>query len=617
MLTRLLLCCFLVFAYVSNCFAVSFNKKEDLITITAVPEYKTISANTSEINIITAVDIKTGWHLYWDNPGDTGDPTTLTFFESQNYHISSNIHSAPQKSVFDEIITSYIHTNRLYYKTAFKINTLNEISRLPFNLVLSYTACKESCLPGNVSLNFALPVSDREEKNPTYFTMLLEAENTFPVLLHTNADVKDQLLELHIGEQILKDCEEPEFVSNHPKKSVLADLPKTIVTDKEHLQVSFNSDELPPDFKGILLCPGHAYYLDPNQETTLQHPSSKNRADSHLFYYLLTAFLAGLILNLMPCVLPILGLKALYLVQNKQKASIFSGLLYMAGVICSFAVLSGILFYLRQKGEEMGWGFQLQSPTFNLILLFLFFVIFLNLLDKLPLPDRCANSLDKLAGNKSFLTGFFAVIIACPCTGPFMGAALGYAITQPTLIYFSIFGALGLGYALPYTLIEIFPDFFLRFIPKPGHWMLTLKHLLALPILLTCLWLCWVIFNQLKPASSSADIYWEVYSPEKVEQTLNQNEAVFIDFTAKWCLVCLLNDKTTLTTKTFKQTVAKNRIRLFKADWTNRNEKIRDALKTYGRNSIPLYVYYPANKKEPIILPQILTTDIIRTTLEQ
>ncbi|MCM1323738.1 MAG: thioredoxin family protein [Acetobacter sp.] len=606
----------LVFAsLITNAAAISFSQQTDLVSVTAIPEYKTISEETAAVTFITEVNIPKGWHLYWDNPGDTGDPTTLTFFESPYYVEKSSIHSAPKKSVFEEIITSYIYTQKLYFKTTFELKKLQNVTRLPFNLVLSYTACSESCFPETINLNFALPIGNIEEKNPTYVKSLLEAENTFPLPLTANGAFDDNFLELDIGEHILKDCAEPEFVSRHPKKSVLADLPETSVIEQGKLHIDFKDDELPPDYKGVLLCPGHAYYVEP-KENSIAFPM-QHSPNGGLFYYLLTAFIAGLILNLMPCVLPILGLKALYLVQNKQHTSTLSAIMYMLGVVCSFAVLSGILFYLRQKGTELGWGFQLQSPTFNIILLLLFFIIFLNLTDKLPLPDRCANVLSKIAGNKSFLTGFFAVIIACPCTGPFMGAALGYAITQPTTIYFGIFIALAIGYALPYTLIELFPNFFLRFIPKPGRWMITLKHILAMPIALTCLWLGWVIFNQLKPTATAEDIQWEVYTPAKIEQALRKNDAVFIDFTAKWCLVCLLNEKTTLSTEVFKQTVEKNRIHLFKADWTNRDENIREALKMYGRNSIPLYVYYPAGKKEPIILPQILTEDIIREKLSQ
>lgn len=612
---KLFLFLYLFCATASVASAVSFNQPVDLVNVTAIPEYKTISRETDKITIITEVNIKKGWHLYWDNPGDTGDPTTLTFFESPYYQETSSVHTAPKKSVFEEIITSYIYTQKLYFKTTFALKDLDSLSRLPFKLVLSYTACRESCFPETTTLNFALPVAKVAEKNPTFIKSLIDAENTFPMPLAARGAFDDNFLELDIGEHILKDCAEPEFVSRHPKKSVLADLPETSVIEQGRLHIDFKDDELPPDFKGVLLCPGHAYYVEPNGSAPiLPQQTDKN---SGLIYFLLTAFIAGLILNLMPCVLPILGLKALYLVQNRSHTSPLSALFYMLGVVSSFIALSGILFYLKSKGEELGWGFQLQSPTFNIFLFLLFFIIFLNLTDKLPLPDRCADYLSKIAGNKSFLTGFFAVIIACPCTGPFMGAALGYAITQPAPVYFGIFIALAVGYALPYALIEIFPNFFLRFIPKPGAWMITLKRVLALPIALTCLWLGWVIFNQLKPNGTMQDIHWEAYSADKVERAISKNESVFINFTAKWCLVCLLNDKTTLSTEAFKQTVEKKRIHLFKADWTNRDESIRDALKTYGRNSIPLYVYYPAGQNKTVILPQILTTDIIREKLGQ
>lgn len=613
MLKKIFLALFIYIVSAANAGAVSFSQTTDFVSITAVPEYKTLASDTEKLTIIAEVDIKSGWHLYWDNPGDTGDPTTLTYFESPHYVETENVHTAPKKSVFEEIITSYIYTQKLYFKTTFALKDIDKTSRLPFNAVLAYTVCGESCFPETIPLSFALPVGKEAEKNPTYLKSSLEAENTFPLPLAATAALEKNFLEFNVGEHIIKNCDEPEFVSRHPKKSVLADLPKTRIGEHGQLHVDFDEGELPPDFKGVLLCPGHAYYIEPSADTAA--PPANDGTNNGLFYYLLTAFIAGLILNLMPCVLPVLSLKALYLVQNKQHASAISALMYLLGVVSSFAALSGILFYFRQSGTELGWGFQLQSPMFNIFLLVLFFVIFLNLTDKLPMPDRCADYLSKIAGNKSFLTGFFAVIIACPCTGPFMGAALGYAITQPTVIYFGIFIALALGYALPYTLIELFPQFFLRFIPKPGAWMITLKRVLALPIALTCLWLGWVIFNQLKPATATHDIQWEPYSPAEAEQALQNKEAVFINFTAKWCLVCLLNDKSSLSTDEFKQLTKNKNIRLFKADWTNRDERIRDALKTYGRNSIPLYVYYPQGSRAPIILPQILTVDILREKL--
>ncbi len=611
--------------------AISFSQKTKLVNLRVTPEYKTLSADTQKITIVAEADIEQGWHLYWDNPGDIGEPTTLSFFESPHYTEISNVHSSPSKSVYEDIITSYIYTKKIYFRSTFELKDIEDLPRLPFRAVLSYTACRESCLPEEIHLNFALPISTKAEENPTYLNIMMQAENTFPLRLSAKAKLNEKHLEIELQDKIFEDCGEAEFVSRHPKKDALSELPETSIATHNQINVDFSNQELPPDFKGIILCPGHAYYIEPN--TVENQPISTSQdlspiapsrpqtpldtsENQGLWYYILTAFIAGLILNLMPCVLPILSLKALYLIQNKQHTNIFSALSYLSGVVCSFLILAGILFYLREIGNELGWGFQLQSPLFNVILLLLFFIIFLNLIDKLPLPDTFANTLSKIAGKQSFLTGFFAVVIACPCTGPFMGAALGYAITKPALIYFSIFLALSIGYALPYTLIELFPRFFLKYIPKPGYWMITLKRILALPILLTCVWLGWIIANQIAPAQDKAEIAWEAYEPQKVETAIKNNQSVFINFTAKWCLVCLLNDKSTLSTQTFKDLAKQKNIKLFKADWTNKDEVIGEALKSYNRNSIPLYVYYPQGKSKPKILPQILTTDIIKEELK-
>lgn len=603
-----------------NAYAVSFGKNTSLVSLSVTPEYKTLAKGQKSLSLIAKVDILPGWHIYWDNPGDTGDPTKLAYYDSPHYAEIESAHSAPKKSVFENIITSYVYQKTMYFKTDFALKNLNDLSRLPFNLILSYTACSTSCQPETIRLDFALPISETAEKNPSYLDMAIAAENTFPVPLPAAVSLKDELLELKIEEHILKDCAEPEFISRHPKKSVLSDLPSTIISAPDSLNINFDQGELPPDFNGVLLCPGHAYYVEPQNTIAPAAPEKTGTPEpsttpTGALYYVLTAFLAGLILNLMPCVLPVLGLKALYLANHKEKASPLSALSYALGVIASFLVLSGIIFYLKEKGAALGWGFQLQSPTFNAILLLLFFIIFLNLTDKLPLPGRCADKLSKFAGSSGFLTGFFAVIIACPCTGPFMGAAVGYAITTPPHIYFSIFLSLALGYALPYALIESFPGFFLKFIPRPGHWMITLKHILSLPIALTCFWLGWVIFNQLRPNTPQTEITWQPYTAQTLETALKENRPVFINFTAKWCLVCLLNDKTTLSTAVFKGLAQKHNLALIKADWTNRGEDIAAALKTYGRNSIPLYVYYAPNESTPQILPQILTTDILKNAI--
>ena len=337
-------------------------------------------------------------------------------------------------------------------------------------------------------------------------------------------------------------------------------------------------------------------------------------------YILLLAFLGGLILNFMPCVFPILSLKAVSLTKSTTESKHFkNGILYLAGVLCCFALIAALLYLLRYGGYEVGWGFQLQSPIFVGIMLALFGILGLMMLDVIKWRDNSPilNLMNRLSGINSFLTGFFAVLIASPCTGPFMGAAIGYALLQPQAHYFAIFLSLGLGYALPFTLLEIFPNILKHILPKSGHWTTVLKKILALPILLTAVWLGWILYHQLKTADTApVNSVWMPYNHEQAQQLIADGKPVFIDFTAKWCITCLMNEKTSLDTENFETLARRHNINLFKADWTNRNEQIGTVIKQYGRSGVPLYVYYPPHKQNLVILPQILTPGILRQTLD-
>ena len=201
--------------------AISFSQKTKLVNLRVTPEYKTLSADTQKITIVAEADIEQGWHLYWDNPGDIGEPTTLSFFESPHYTEISNVHSSPSKSVYEDIITSYIYTKKIYFRSTFELKDIEDLPRLPFRAVLSYTACRESCLPEEIHLNFALPISTKAEENPTYLNIMMQAENTFPLRLSAKAKLNEKHLEIELQDKIFEDCGEAEFVSRHPKKDAL------------------------------------------------------------------------------------------------------------------------------------------------------------------------------------------------------------------------------------------------------------------------------------------------------------------------------------------------------------------------------------------------------------
>lgn len=325
------------------------------------------------------------------------------------------------------------------------------------------------------------------------------------------------------------------------------------------------------------------------------------------FYVVIFAFIAGIILNFMPCIFPILSIKAIYMAQNKKRykrRNYLGALLYFLGVLSSFLAIASALYILRKNGEIIGWGFQLQSPWFVGFMLFLFVIVFLMFLDVITIPQ---GQFSKFAESNSFLTGFFAVLIASPCSGPFMGMAIGYALLQPSYLYYPIFVSLAAGYAMPFCLIDMYPRLIARFLPRSGRWMITLKRILSVPVFFTILWLGWILVAQLNMNKMQTSA-WLPYSEESLHAAQENNRPVFINFTARWCLTCLLNQKSTLSTKKFADFVEKNDVLLLVADWTNKDKEIFDALEKYQRSSVPLYVYYKADG-EYVILPQILTPD--------
>ncbi len=349
------------------------------------------------------------------------------------------------------------------------------------------------------------------------------------------------------------------------------------------------------------------------QEIVLQ----RGGAERSYWHILLLAFFGGIVLNLMPCIFPILSLKAISLMQSSQKASHIriESLLYLLGVVCSFLIIATVLMLLRMSGQEIGWGFQLQSPIFVSVLIAVFVVIFLMLLDIVNLKNPFANKVGRVSFNKakldSFVTGFFAVVIASPCTAPFMGAAIGYAVYQSPALYYPIFLALAIGYALPFCLIGFFPALY-KVMPKSGKWMVILKKLFAIPIFLTIVWLAWVLSAQIKN-DKTQDLLWQRYDAKKVEADILAGKSLLLNFTAKWCITCLANEKIAFEGVEFKKLVNEKNVVLYKADWTNKDEMIAKELRKYGRSSVPLYVYYKKGKKK--ILPQILTPKILKESL--
>jgi thiol:disulfide interchange protein DsbD len=409
-------------------------------------------------------------------------------------------------------------------------------------------------------------------------------------------------------------------------------------------------------------------------------PLPAPRAPPALVVSLALAFLGGVLLNLMPCVFPILSLKMLSFAQpghHARRALTAGGVAYTVGVVASFLLLAGLLLGFRAGGEQLGWGFQLQSPAFVTVLAAVFTLIGLNLAGVFEfahiLPGNLAGVQVRHPIVDHALTGVLAVAVASPCTAPFMGAALGAALVMPASQALLVFAALGLGMAMPYLLASLFPGV-IRWIPRPGAWMVRFKVLMAFPMFATVVWLLWVVGQQTgtdgaigvlamllalaflawalgapgfgrkarwgfgfvavlvlaatvtwawppktttAKVAASADSVWAPWSPESVIQAQAQGRPVFVDFTAAWCITCQWNKRSTLSDATVLAGFNRRGVLLLRADWTSRDPRITEELARLGRNGVPVYALYLPGAPAPRLLPEILRTDEIHRVLAE
>jgi thiol:disulfide interchange protein DsbD len=416
--------------------------------------------------------------------------------------------------------------------------------------------------------------------------------------------------------------------------------------------------------------------------------SASNAEQLSLVEALLFALLGGLILNLMPCVFPVLAMKAASfarLAGHERSVMRRDGIAYTLGVLVSFAVMAAVVIAIRASVGDVSWGFQFQSPVFSLLIAYLFFVVGLNLSGVFEFTSRFAGVGQGLAARGgttgAFFTGVLAVIVATPCTVPFMAAALGFALSQPAPQTVAVLLALGLGLALPYLLLTITPAL-QRLMPRPGPWMDRLRQLLAFPMYASAVWMVWVLTQQTgadgvvyalggmiliafaiwllrlgreKGSSTSPATWlrrslaaiavllafaaalrledgpataasvtgapgvsfegWERFSRERMNQAVAEGKPVFVDFTAAWCITCLVNERVALETPASRRAFEQAGVVKLKGDWTNRDPEITSLLKDLGRAGVPLYLFWVPGAAQPKILPQVLTESLILSEL--
>jgi len=651
-----------------------------------------------------------GWHTYWKNPGDSGLATSIEWVLPEGFQAEEIQWPFPQKIVQGPMAT-YGYEGEVYLLIEIKASgSVPAGSRQKIMAKAEWLACKEICVPGKADLVLELPVSEETPKMDGRWTgafadvrgrMSFETSRWEIQAFDFPEKIVARLKPLSPNCRDLQDLEffpeRPAMIDHFAKQR----LEKTRHGYRLSLKKSPISENFPKRLQGILLSrtgwndtfSGNALKIDvPIKKPAPVRTGKISRADKpmSLRFAVLFAFLGGLILNLMPCVFPVLSLKILNFAaqsgQDRRKIR-KHGLVFASGVLVSFWTLAGILIALRAGGEQIGWGFQLQSSGFVVFLACLFFTFGLNLFGVFEIGTSfsgAGGAFDRSSGMaNSFLSGVLATVVATPCTAPFMGTALGFALSQPARVSFLIFTFLGLGMSFPYLLLSFFPVF-THFLPKPGKWMVSLKKFLGLLLLATVLWLVWVlglqkgtaavaalclgflalgiglwilgrwavpsnsrwvkVFARLaatvfilaglalafwgrnfqgpatergKQEPSGTKIQWEPFSKERFDTLRKEGEPVFIDFTAAWCLTCQVNERLVLSNPRIARKMKELGITALKADWTSHDAAIARALAEYGRDSVPLYVFYKrGGESAPVILPELITPGIVLKALE-
>jgi thiol:disulfide interchange protein/DsbC/DsbD-like thiol-disulfide interchange protein len=648
---------------------------------------------------------KPEWHTYWKNPGDSGLPTQLTWTLPPGIEAGEIAWPLPHKLPVGPLM-NYGYEGTVLLPVPLTVTPAFRPSRLgdtEIQLKASWLVCQKECIPEEGSFTLKLPARGSTALQGGEFQAAL-ATTPKPLKSAAQARVEGQRLEFTVpglpaearGKNLdffpeLGEVIDPPGawtqawkgdtwtasvpVSPHRGASPTV-LPVVLAVGNQGWQVQAAVSGAWP----AKAAPPVVASVSPAlQEALRQNAALPNAApapvSTTLAAALLGALLGGLILNLMPCVFPVLAIKVVGFTKHAddRRGHRIAGLAYTAGVVASFVALGGLMLALRAAGEQLGWGFQLQSPAVVATLAALFTLIALNLTGMFEfssfLPSSVATLEAKHPVVNAFLTGVLAVAVASPCTAPFMGASLGFAIALPAGEALAIFLAIGLGMALPYLAASWVPAF-ARWLPKPGAWMETFRRLMAFPMFATVAWLVWVLGQQAgidgagallallvamsmvvwalslhgrarvvlasvalaslvfvgwwtgsaitRPAAAatvaSKSDRWQPWAADRVQQLVAAGQPVFVDFTAAWCVTCQLNKKTTLTRGDVLADFDKRNFALLRADWTRRDPAITAALAQLGRNGVPVYVIYRPGRA-PVVLSEVLGPEEVHNAI--
>ncbi len=612
--------------------------------------------------------MKKGWHTYWRTPGDSGLPTTITWALPAGMSAGA-IQWPPPERVPTGDLMNFGYEGEVTLLTPVKVEGAPGAGKIVADAM--WLVCAEVCIPEDG--HFEIPITIAAANGPlTEDAALIDAARktipakaSFPVTAKREpgtyvitlgpglpAGVTGAAL-FADGDGVMANAGAQEF---------------KLAGDQATLRVPVGATP-PQELTGVVVLEGAQHV---GVEISANAPATAAGGDMTLVVALLFAVLGGLILNVMPCVLPVLVMKALSVVSRGDNAAELrrDALVYTAGVMTAFTALAVLLLALRTAGSAVGWGFQLQDPIVVAVLANIMLLLGLSLSGVFTIGNSIAGVGQGLAtqsgGWGSYFTGILAVVVAAPCTAPFMGVALGFALTQSPIVAVATFEGLALGLALPYLAIAFIPGF-AKVLPRPGVWMERVKQVLAFGLYGAAAWLLWVLTQQLDPpglalalasllavsfaawsfgiganargwmvaaavavliavvsvanlsgrtgtASAQAEGA-EPYSAARVAALRAEGKPVLVNFTAAWCITCLVNERVAFSTDTVKQALASSGVAYLKADWTNRNPEITATLHALGRDGVPVYALYPKGNGAPQLLPQVLTPTLVADAL--
>lgn len=623
------------------------------------------------------------WHTYWVNPGDSGAALRLDFRNGPGVKVNRVDMPKPERFESGPLI-SFAYAKEVLFPIEIEIDSkVVPGSTAKIEVDAEWLVCDEVCLPAVDTFTLEVPVAQFSSVKPTEnFPLFQRFIRNLPKQVATSLQFKDgdkdSTLEIPVW------TPNREFIDFFPFRGSGVNNKKPAATGAVPLVLTFQKSSAPragPERLGVLISRDTTtgtieawQFGDPQWSFSQTETALKSAVPlKEILWMLVSAFLGGLILNLMPCVFPILSIKILALLKvgkARQTEIRKQNLGYTAGVMVSFLAIALVLSALRSAGDLVGWGFQLQSALFLTFLCWLFFALTLNLAGLFEidfLDSGVGGKFTKLGGVwGSFFTGVLAVVVASPCTAPFMGVALGFGLTQPAPLLIAVFLTLGFGLAFPYFLLAIFPAA-LSIMPKPGAWMVRVKQFMAVPMLATVVWLTWVLqqvagsftigvvmvgcglilvtvfLNKPKKVAGTLTLAvlltmmgyihvrtsapkpvgsvkvqtgpWRAYTPELLTSLKEQN--VFVNMTADWCLTCKVNEKLVFDEPEILELLKAKNVVMVQGDWTQKNGDITRFLAKYNRVGVPFYVLYSPRNPIGTVLPEVLTKSSFKDWIEK